>query len=176
MDTVGLLAAWTGIISLLSAVVIAAAVYVTTALFQRWWAATSPARAARRIEKLSADLAMLQAPDSAYLADLISLYGALIVTLIAGTALVIVYILVLDLGPALLAAILPFNINATVLTRITGLFLLFGSVVFVFRMSYLVVQLRLRTFPRRARYVRIALREIARMRQVQAAHTERVVG
>jgi hypothetical protein len=149
---------------------------MTTPLFQRWWAATSPARAARRIEKLSADLAMLQAPDSAYLADLISLYGAIIVNLIAGTALVIVSIQVLDLGPALLAAILPFNINSKVLTRITGLSLLFGSYVFVFRLSYLVVQMRLRTFPRRARYERIALQEIVRLRQMQAAHTERVVG
>ncbi len=168
MDTVGLLAAWTGILSVLSSVLIGAAVYAATPLFQRWWAGTSSARAIRRIERLSEDLALQEGPDSGYIADLISLYGAMILNFIGGTALMIVSIEVLDLGPALLAAILPFSVNAKMLTRITGFCLLAGSYLFVLRHFYIVVKLRLRTFPKKAGYARVAAREIARLRQAQA--------
>jgi hypothetical protein len=177
MDTIGLLAAWIGILSVLSSVLIGAGVHLATPLVQRWWARTSGARAARRIEKLSSDLAAaLEAPDNGYLADLISLYGGMILNLIAGTALVIVSIEVLDLGPALLAAMLPFSINAKLLTRVTGFGLLAGSYGFLFRLSYLVVKLRLKTLPRKPGYARSAAREIARLRAAEPLGVTSPVG
>jgi hypothetical protein len=173
MDTIGLLAAWTGVLSILSSLLIAVAVYLATPLFQKWWAASTPDRAAGSLENLPADLALRESaglghPDLSYIARLISLYGALVLNLVAGTALVIVSIEILDLGPALLAAVLPFNINPRILTRITGLALLAGSYIFIFRLSYLVVKLRLLTFHGDGGYPPRALREISQLRQVNA--------
>lgn len=181
MDTIGLLAAWTGILSILSSLVIAVAVYVATPMFQKWWAASSPDRAARRLEGLSADVALREPPDISYpdlnyIARLISLYGALVLNLVAGTALVIVSIEILDLGPALLAAVLPFNINPRILTRITGLALLAGSYIFIFRLSYLVVKLRLLTLDRKAGYAQRAAREISQLRQVHSPNGNSATG
>lgn len=171
MDTIGLLAAWTAVLSLLSSLVIAVAVYAATPLLQKWWTAGSPDRDARRLENLSANVALREPPDNSYpdlnyIARLISLYGALVLNVVAGTALVIVSIEILDLGPALLAAVLPFNINPRILTRITGLALLTGSYMFIFRLSYLVVKLRLLTLHRKAGYTRSTLLEVSQLRQV----------
>lgn len=181
MDTIGLLAAWTGVLSILSSFVIALAVYVATPLFQKWWAASGLDRAACRLEKLSADLALRESPnisdsDISYVARLISLYGALVLNLVAGMALVIVSIQILDLGPALLAAVLPFNVNPKILTRVAGLSLLAGSYIFIFRLTYLVVKLRLLTLSRGAGYTRRALREISQLRQVNGPNPKSATG
>jgi hypothetical protein len=175
MDTIGLLAAWVGVVSCLFAIVVAVSVHVATPRFQRWWARTSRARVEKRIETLLAGLAMNGNPDNAYIADLISLYGSMIVNLIAGAALVIVSIEILDLGPALLASMLPFNIDAKMLTEAAGLLTLVSSYFLIFRLSYLALKIRLRTLPRKRGYAEEASREIAQLRAAQGLPAEHIV-
>jgi|SRR5579871_557051 len=165
MDTIGLLAAWVGIVSFLLGIVAVVAVHLVTSPFQRWWAKTNPARAEKRIQRLQADLAANETTSNPYTADLVSLWGTMIVNLIAGVAVVIVSIQILDLAPALLASVLPFNINSKLITRGTGLFLFVVSYFFVFRLSYLAVKIRLKTLPRKAQYAQMASREIAELRE-----------
>jgi hypothetical protein len=165
MDTIGLLAAWVGVVSFLLCVVIIVTVHLMTSPFQRWWAKTSPARAEKRIQRLQADLAAIDAPSNPYVTDLITLWGTTTLTLIAGVAVVMVSIQILDLAPALLASVLPFNINSKLITRVTGLFLFVVSYFFVFRLSYLAVKIRLKTLPRKPRYAQLASREIAVLRE-----------
>jgi hypothetical protein len=172
VDTIGLLAAWSGVLGILVSALIGTAIFGALPRLQRWWALTSPARAARRIERLSADLASPSA-DRRYLTDLITLYGGMILTLVAGAAWVVVSIVILDLGPALLAAILPFSINSKAFTRVTGLLLLGGTFVFLFRFSYLAVRLRLRTLPGKSGYARTAEEEIKLLQQVGSVRVER---
>ena len=173
MDTIGLLAAWVGVVSFLLSVVIIVAGYLITSPLQWWWATTSRARAERRIQRLTADLATSQDPSSPYISDLISLYGTMILTLVAGVALVLMSIQLLDLAPALLAATLPFNIDSKLLTRVTGLFSFVASYLFIFRLSYLAVRIRAKTLPRKPGYAARASREIAKLRQGRVLPSER---
>jgi hypothetical protein len=166
MDTIGLLAAWVGVVSFLIAIVAIVAVHLVTWPFQRWWAKTSPARAEKRIQRLQADLAASDTPNNLYMADLVSLWGTMLLNLIAGVAVVMVSIQILDLAPALLASMLPFNIDSKLITRGTGIFLFVVSYFFVFRLSYLAVKIRLKTLPRKPRYAQMALKEIAELREL----------
>jgi hypothetical protein len=161
MDTIGLLAAWVGIFSFLAAIVVAAGVHLLTPWFQRWSSKTAPMLAQDRIQRPNADIDIGAAPDNAYIADLIELYGKMILNLIAAVALIIVSIEILDLAPSLLASTLPFNIDAKILTRATGLFLLISVYWFVFRLSYLAMKIRNKTWYRRPGYSRMASSEIA---------------
>jgi hypothetical protein len=175
MDTIGLLAAWVGVVSFLLAVVTIMAVHLVASPFQRWWARTTPARAERRIQRLFEDLAANERPGNQHLSDLVSLYGTMILNLIAGVAVVLVSIQILDLAPALLASMLPFHIDSKLLTRITGVFLFVVSYFFVFRLSYLAVKIRLKALPRKPGYARMALREIAELRELRGRPAEPVV-
>ena len=160
MDTIGLLAAWAGMLSFLLVTLITVATNLTTSPLQRWWAKTSPVRAGRRIQALRAEISASEIPSTAYVADLTCLYGTMILNLIAGATVVILSILVLDLGPSLLAAMLPFNIDSKFLTRATGLFLFAMSYVFVFRLSYLAVRIRKQTRSHTPGFARRAMQEI----------------
>jgi len=173
MDTIGLLAAWVGVVSFLFASICIVAAYLVATPFQRWWAMTSPARAQKRIQSLFADLAANETASNLDISDLVSLYGAMILTLIAGVGFVMVSIQILDLGPALLASTLPFNIDSKIMTRITGVFLFAASYFFVFRLAYLAVKIRIRTLPRKPGYGQRALKEIAKLRERRGAPTER---
>jgi hypothetical protein len=163
MDTIGLLAAWVGIISFLFAAVLAVAFCLAVPPMQRWWATTSKARAERRIHSLLVGLEMNGVPGNAHIADLISLYGSTILNLLAAVALVVISIEILDLAPAVLASVLPFNIDAKILTRVPGLLLIIMSYFFIFRLAGLAVKIRSITLPRKAGYVRMARIEIARL-------------
>ena len=165
MDSIGLLAAWVGVVSFLIATVITVAMHLITSPLQRWWAQTSPKRSERRIERLQLDIATSQVPDTGYMSDLISLYGEMVLSLVAGVAVVIISIQILDLGPALLAASLPFNINAKLITRATGLFLLFSSYLFVFRLCFLSVKIRVKTLPRKSGFIQNSQKEITQLRR-----------
>src|SRR6266700_2511491 len=124
MDTIGLHAAGVGVVSFLLTIAIAGAAHLISPRFQRWWATTSPLRAQARIQRLYAGLEIGHSPDSGYTADLVALYGTMIINLVGAATMVIVSIEILDLGPAILASTLPFNIDARIITRLTGLFLL----------------------------------------------------
>lgn len=165
MDTIGLLAAWIGVICLLFTIPISLVTHALAPRIPQWWAKTSRVRAVRRIATLQDELALTESPDGAYLADLVSLYGAATLSLIAAAAMVIASLLILDLGPALLASILPFNINSKILIRFTGLFILAISYFFVFRLTYLTARIRLTTLVRNSGYAKRAVTEIAQLQQ-----------
>ncbi len=176
MDTIGLLAAWVGVVSFLAAIAGIVAVHLVTSPFQRWWATTSPARAQKRIQSLFAGLATNELPGNSHLSDLVSLYGSMILTLVAGMGLVMVSIQLLDLAPALLASMLPFNIDSKILTRATGVFLFAVSYFFIFRLAYLAVKIRVLVLPRKKGYAQMALKEISELRERQGVSTEHVAG
>jgi len=164
MDSIGLLAAWVGIVSFLLCLVTAGATQLIAPRLQRRWGMSSPARARRRIQQLYAGLEMAERPDSGYVADLVTLYGNTLLNLVAAGTMVVVSIQILDLGPAILAATLPFNIDAKILTRFTGFFLLAISYCFVYRLTSLAIRIRNKTFPRTPGYSKIALDEITVLR------------
>ena len=122
MDSIGLLAAWVGIISFLLMLALAGVAHFVTPHVQKYRALRSPVRARRRIQTLHEGLEMAERPQLAYLADLVTLYGTMILNLVAAATVVLVSIEILDLGPALLASTLPFSIDAKLLTRFTGFF------------------------------------------------------
>jgi len=175
MDTIGLLAAWVGVVSFLLALVIIVAAHLVTSPLQRRWARTSPARTEKRIQRLLADLATHELPSNAYVSDLVALYGTMILNLVAAVAVVLVSIQILDLAPALLASMLPFNIDSKAITRGTGLFLFVVSYFFVFRLSYLAVKIRMKSLPRKPGYAQMAMREIAALRERQGHSTGQMV-
>jgi hypothetical protein len=163
MDTIGLLSAWVGIVSFLAAILVTAAAAFLTPRFQYWWAKTSRKRGERRITKLLAYVELHNnSPDNRNIAHLVSLYSEAILTLIAAVTLVVVSIEILDLGPALLASILPFNIDAKMLTRMTGVLMLLMSYLFIFRLSYLGAKLRRETSSKKR--LERALWEISHLR------------
>jgi hypothetical protein len=130
---------------------------------QYWWAKTSRKRGERRIEKLLAYVDLhSKSPENRHITELVSLYGEVIVTLIAAVTLILVSVEILDLGPALLASMLPFNIDSKMLTRMTGVLMLFMSYLFIFRLCYLGVRLRRET-PSKKRQER-ALLETSHLR------------
>jgi hypothetical protein len=164
MDSIGLLAAWVGIISFLLMSAMAGAAHFVTPRVQKYWAMNSPVRARRRIQRLDEGLEMAERPQTSYVADLVTLYGSMILNLVAAATVVVVSIEILDLGPALLASTLPFSIDAKLLTRFTGFFLLAVSYCFVFRLTLLAARIQNKTFPRKPGYSQRALREIAELR------------
>jgi hypothetical protein len=164
MDSIGLLAAWVGIISFLLMPVMAGAAHFLIPHLEKYWAATSPVRARKRVQKLREAMEVAERPQINYLADLVALYGSMILNLIAAATVVVVSIEILDLGPALLASTLPFSVDAKLLTRFTGFFLLTVSYGFVFRLTWLATKIRSKTLPRKPGYSRKALREIAELR------------
>src|SRR5271154_2793698 len=102
MDTIGLLAAWVGIISSLVAALVAISAHLVAVSYRFLVARSSKARTQERLDKLLLDLnAAGQTLDNTYLADLVSLYGSMMLNLVAAIGLVMISIEVLDLGPAL---------------------------------------------------------------------------
>ncbi len=164
MDSIGLLAAWVGIISFLLMPAMLAVAHFVTPHVERYWAGTSPSRARRRTQKLYEGLEMAERPQTAYVADLVTLYGSMILNLVAAATLVLLSVEILDLGPALLASTLPFSIDAKLLTRFTGFFLLAASYGFVFRLTLLATKIRNKTVPRKPGYSQRAVQEIAELR------------
>ena len=176
MDSIGLLAAWVGIVSFLLMPAMAGAAHFAMPHVERFWAHTSPARARRRTEKLYEGLEMAERPPATYVADLVTLYGSMILNLVAAATVVVVSIEILDLGPALLASTLPFSIDAKLLTRFTGFFLLALSYVFVFRLTWLATKIRNKTVPRKPGYGEKALQEIAELRAKYDVTAKQAVG
>jgi hypothetical protein len=128
MDTVGLLAAWLGVLSLLGAVLLAAILQILSLT---------------RSQGRTATLRMLRtASPSNAVEELVHLYGAAILHAIAAVAVIVVSIEVLDLAPGLLAATLPFPIDGKMLTRLTGLLSLVVLYYLLGRFSFLVVKIR----------------------------------
>jgi hypothetical protein len=176
MDSIGLLAAWVGIISFLLMLAMAGVAPFVTGYAERYWASTSRARARQRIQRLHEGLELAERPQTAYVADLVHLYGSVILTLVAAATVVVVSIEILDLGPALLASTLPFSIDAKLLTRFTGFFLLAISYGFVFRLTWLATKIRNKTLPRKPGYSQRAMREIAALRAKHGLAAKQAVG
>jgi hypothetical protein len=165
MDTIGLLAAWVGIASFLFAILIAIMMNLFSPWLQCWWANTKKSRAEKRITWLSTELALhAEHPDNRHIAELISLYASMILNLVAAVGLIIISVVILDLGPALLASVLPFNINSKILTRTIGILTFILIYCFIVRLSYLTTRLRLRTFARKPDRADRMLHEISRLR------------
>jgi hypothetical protein len=130
MDTIGLLAAWVSVVSFLVATILAIAYHLARNLLERFTkpdAGASPEGA--------------HSPGSGDVAALVSLYGSTIVNLIGAVGLLIVSIEILDLGPAMLAATLPFHIDSKLLTRGTGVLTLIIAYFFLFRLAYLGIRI-----------------------------------
>jgi hypothetical protein len=176
MDSIGLLAAWVGIISFLLMPVMAGVAHFATPHIQKYWAATSLVRARRRIQKLYEGLEMAERPQTTYVADQVTLYGSMILNLVAAATVVVISVEILDLGPALLAATLPFSIDAKLLTRFTGLFLLAVSYCFVFRLTWMAARIQNKTFPRQPGFSQKALREISELQAKYDLSAKQAVG
>jgi len=69
---------------------------------------------------------------------------------------------VLDLGPGILAQMLPFGVDPKILTRMTGVLMLVLGYLSIFRLSYLGVRLRRET--RSKRVQERVMREISHLR------------
>jgi hypothetical protein len=166
MDTIGLLAAWIAILSYLVGIVVTVLATFLARPCQRWWAGTSKKRAGQRLHRLVSEMELYREPaDSWYISGLVSLYGTMILTLTAAIGLVVVSIEILDLGPALLASILPFYINAKLITRVTGVLMLAISYFFILRLSYLGVKLRRRYSRNKADDIERTSREISKLQK-----------
>jgi hypothetical protein len=176
MDSIGLLAAWVGIVSFLLMPAMAGAAHFALPLLEKYWATTGAARARRRLQKLNEGLEMAERPQTTYVADLVTLYGSMILNLVAAATVVVVSIEILDLGPALLASTLPFSIDAKLMTRFTGFFLLAMSYGFVFRLTWLATKIRKKTAPREPGYSRKAQHEIAALRAKYDLTVKQAVG
>lgn len=165
MDTYGLLAAWVGIVSFLVAIFIAIPAHFFIPQIRHVWAKTSRKRSEKRLQSLLADLEGYDNnPDTRYIADLVRLYGGMILNLVAAIGLVMMSIEILDLGSAILSAMLPFSINSKVLTRITGILTLIISYFFILRLTYLAIKIRLRTFARTPENMETIKRQISQLR------------
>jgi hypothetical protein len=162
MDTIGLLAAWVSIISFLVAILGVMVGAPAVPWLQSWWAKTSQKRSQERLSKLSSYVNLHHDPDNRNIADLVELYGQIIVTLVAAVALLLMSLEVLDLGPGILAQMLPFGIDPKVLTRGMGVLMLAIGYLFIFRLSYLGVRLRRETRSKKAQ--ERAMREISHLR------------
>jgi len=146
MDSFGLLAAWISVASFLFAVLAAIASHLLSRPYQRWWAKTSVKRSEKRLQQLLA-YGEIDAhnPGTGYVAELVSLYGSAILNLVAAIGLVIVSLVILDLGPSIIAAAtLPFNISTKWLSRGIGVLMLVIGYFFIFRLCYLGIQIRRR--------------------------------
>jgi hypothetical protein len=152
MDSIGLLAAWTSVVSFFVAVMVAIAFHLFGRRCQRWWARTSSKRSEKRLQQLLAYRKIdPRDPGTGYVGELVALYGSAMLTLVAAIGLVILSIVILDLGPAIIAAAeLPFRIDVKLLIRATGLVMLFIGYFFIFRLSYLGIQIRREVSFRRA--------------------------
>ena len=165
MDTVGLLAAWVAVLSFLGGILLVIFTSFAQRRIRQGWAMTSKERAARRLRELALDLKCYSEPvDNWHVAGLISLYGSMIMTLIASIGLMIVSIQILDLGPALLAATMPFYINAKLITRVTGLLMLGIGYLFILRLCYLWVKLKRKYARNKVDYLEATVTEISKLR------------
>jgi uncharacterized membrane protein YfcA len=162
MDTVGLLAAWVSIVSFLAAILGIVVGLLVVPLVQYWWAMTSKRRGEKRLQKLLSYVNTHKDPDNRDIADLVCLYGEVILTLMAAVAVLLMSLEVLDLGPGILAQMLPFGVDPKILTRGTGILMLFVGYLLIFRLSYLGVKLQRETRSKRAQ--ERALREISNLR------------
>ena len=143
MDSIGLMAAWTSVVSFFLAVLVAIVSYVFASVYRHWWARTSRTRSERRLKQLLA-YREVNPPNlgTGYIAELVCLYGSAILNLVAAVGLVVLSIEILDLGPVIIAAAaLPFNIDAKLLTRVVGALMLLIGYFFIFRLSYLAIQI-----------------------------------
>ncbi len=143
MDTIGLLAAWAGTLSFLIAV---AFIVATSRLNSPFGGQHAPKMLARlrpeRPPRASSEAGPRRDLSNLEVMNLVFLFGTMIRDLIFGATVVVVSIQILDLGPALLAAALPFSIDAKLITRLTGIFLFLMAFLFVFRLGYLAAQFR----------------------------------
>ena len=137
MDTLGLLAAWIGVISFFFAIFVAVVATLVGPMFRTGRAGTSKARAENHSKLLVAEEASATETRVNQILNLLPLYGTFTVTLIAAVGSLILSIQVLDLGPQLLSIMLPFNISSKILTRTTGLITFTLSYLFIFRLAYL---------------------------------------
>lgn len=160
MDTVGLLAAWVSIFSFLAAILGIVVGTLVVPLVQSWWAKTSKGRGEKRLTKLLSYVN--EAPDNNDIATLVCLYGEVILTLMAAVAVLLMSLEVLDLGPGILAQMLPFGVDPKVLTRATGILMLVIGYLLIFRLSYLGVRLGREARSKRAQ--QRAMREISHLR------------
>lgn len=176
MDSIGLLAAWVAVVSFLVTTMVLGAVHLLIPRQQRWWAMTSPKRARERIQRLYAGVEIAERPDPGYVADLVALYGSMLLNLVSAAAVAVVSIEILDLGPSLLASTLPFSIDARLLTRFTGIIMLALSYYFVFRLTFLAIRIRDKTLPRKPGYSQMALDEIAALRGRYGFGSKQAVG
>lgn len=162
MDTVGLLAAWVSIVSFLAAILGIVVGGPVIPLVQSWWAMTSKQRGEKRLRKLLSYVNIHKDPDNRDIADLVCLYGEVILTFMAAVAVLLMSLEVLDLGPGILAQMLPFGVDPQKLTRTTGVLMLLVGYLMIFRLSYLGVRLRRETRSKRAQ--ERVMREISHLR------------
>jgi hypothetical protein len=162
MDTVGLLAAWVSIISFLAAILGIVVAGLVFPLVQSWWARTSKRRGEKRLRKLLSYANIHKDPDNRDIADLVCLYGEVILTFIAAVAVLLMSLEVLDLGPGILAQMLPFGVDPKMLTRATGVLMLGIGYLMIFRLAYLGIKLRRETRSKRAQ--ERVMREISILR------------
>lgn len=120
MDTIGLLSAWLGVMSLLAAMLIMALMQLLTPRLERSGVSSSGDPAVQMVR----------------------LYGSAILTAIGAATVVVVSIEMMDLAPGLLAATLPFPIDGKTLTRVTGLMALVLLYYLLGRLCYLAVRIR----------------------------------
>jgi hypothetical protein len=143
MDSIGLFAAWISVASFLFAIVVAIVYWVVGPRYQRFWVRTSRKRSEKRLKQL---LAYSETdpnnPGTGYVAELVALYGSALLNLTAAIGLVIVSVVILDLGPSIVAAAaLPFSIDPRWLTRSTGVLMVLLGYFFIFRLCYLGIQI-----------------------------------
>jgi hypothetical protein len=162
MDTVGLLAAWVSIVSFLAAILAIVVGNLIVPILQSSWAKTSKRRGEKRLSKLLSYVELHKDPDNRDIADLVGLYGEVILTFTAAVAVLLMSLQVLDLGPGILAQMLPFGIDPKKLTRVTGVLMLVIGYLSIFRLSYLGMRLRRATCSKRVQ--ESAMREISSLR------------
>ncbi len=165
MDTIGLITAWVGVVSFLTIGAILGAANSLITPIERFWAKTSALRRERRIQRLVAEVASIETIANADLFDLISLFGSAVLTLVTGIGVIVFSIQVLDLGPSLLAASLPFNIDGKIITRTTGILLFLASYILGFRLCYLAGRISVKLRKRKPGYIAKAMAELQTLQQ-----------
>lgn len=164
MDTLGLLAAWIGVVSFLFGIFVAIVLTLVGPALKIRWARTSRVRAERRLSELMASSNETEGSGTSFqVQNLIHLYGIFTITLVAALGFLILSTELLDFGPQLLATMLPFNIDSKLLTRSSGLLTCALSYLFIFRLAYLSKLLfAARTFPMRTAKT---LQEVSELRE-----------
>jgi len=173
MDTVGLLAAWAAVVSFLVGIAVTLAASFLGRKPAQWWAITNRKRAEQRVRRLLMELQSYREPaDNWYLLGLVSLFATIILTLNAAIGVMIVSIQVLDVGPGLLAATLPFYVDAKVIARFTGLIMLGVTYLLILKLSYLLVKLRRQYSLNKEDRLAATIKEISALRNRFNLNTE----